>query len=106
MRSLETNHERDRMVHALGSIRALIAERYPDAQFSLFDGDDPPGLYLMAVVDVEDPDDVVAIYLDRLVTFQVDDGLPIYVLSVRPRVLEIATFEHAPHVDRPMVSAG
>ena len=71
----------------------------------MFEGDDPPGLCLRAVVDVEDPDDVVAIYLDRLVTYQADDGLSIYVLTVRPRLQQSSVLENSRHEDSPFDSA-
>ena len=46
-------------------------------------GDDPDGLYVLATVDVKDTDAVVDVYIDRLLTLQIDDGLLIYVVPLR-----------------------
>lgn len=82
-----------RLVSAAAQLRAMIAARYPDATFEVTDGDDPPGLYLVPTVDVDDTDDVTAVIADRLLDLQVDEGLPIYVFPVRPlaRVLAETT---------------
>ena len=52
-------------------------------------GEDPDGLYVSAVVDAEDLDGVVDLFIDRLIELQVDRGLPLYVVPVHP-------FERAP----------
>jgi hypothetical protein len=50
----------------------------------LGEGEDPDGVYLRALVDVDDRDEIVAEFIDRLVEMQVEEGLPIYVLLNRP----------------------
>jgi hypothetical protein len=74
-----------RWEQALDEIQVLIRDRYPTARFNITEGEDPSGLYLVATVDVEDMGEVVEVFLDRLVDFQVDDELPVYVLLARPR---------------------
>jgi hypothetical protein len=39
-----------------------------------------------ATVDVEDTDAVVDVYIDRLVTLQIEEGLPVYVVPLRPQL--------------------
>lgn len=75
---------------ALAELRALIQQRYPSARFRVGLGDDPEGIYLTATVDVEDPEDVVDVFIDRLLELQIEEHLPVYVVPVRPpeRVLE------------------
>jgi hypothetical protein len=73
----------EQIEEALQTLRDLIAADYPDAVFSVFEHDDPPGTYLRAVVDVEDTDEVRDSYQDCLLDMQVDEGLPVYV-AVRP----------------------
>lgn len=68
-----------RLQAALAELRTLIAARYPDACFSTYRGEDPDGIYLKAIVDVEDLDDVTDLFMDRLVELQVEGGLPVYV---------------------------
>jgi len=63
-----------------GSIRAV----HPRASFALASGEDPDGLYVSAVVEIDDLDTVVDLFVDRLVELQVEAGLPLYVVPVRP----------------------
>jgi hypothetical protein len=53
-------------------------------------GEDPEGLYVLATVDVDDTDAVVDVYIDRLLTLQIDDGLPIYVVPLRLHPQKVA----------------
>lgn len=72
------------VVAALAELQALITARYPSAVFSVARGEDPDGVYLTATVDVEDTDEVVDTFIDRMVTMQIEEGLPVYVLPIRP----------------------
>jgi hypothetical protein len=69
---------------ALDELRALIRAHYPTAAFTVAQGDDPEGIYLTVEVDVVDIDEVVDVFVARLVDMQVDEGLPIYVVPVEP----------------------
>ena len=69
---------------ALDEIRSLIASRFPQATFEVQKGYEPAGIYLVAVVDVEDLDEVRDVFMSRLVDMQVDDRIPIYVRVRRP----------------------
>jgi hypothetical protein len=71
------------MQAAMVALQALIQQAYPAASFAVVPGDDPDGLYVLATVDVKDTDAVVDVYIDRLLTLQIDDGLPIYVVPLR-----------------------
>src|SRR5437762_14144811 len=78
-----------RLMASAYELRNAIAACYPDATFEITQGDDPPGLYLVPTVDVDDTDDVVQVVAERLLTLQIDDELPIYVFPVRPLSREI-----------------
>lgn len=80
----EQAHEPPRLEAALGELEALIGARYPSATFAITDGDDPRGTYLLATVDVEDTDEVVDVFVERLMQLQIDEGLPLYVIPIRP----------------------
>ena len=80
----QSSQDDPRVEAALDELQALIQHRYPDATFTISEGEDPDGIYLRATVDVEDIDDVVAVFIDRLVPLQVEDALPVYVLALRP----------------------
>ena len=73
-----------RIGHAITELKGLIGRQYPNAIFAVRAGEDPEGVYLVATVDVEDMGEVVDVFLNRLVDFQVDEELPVYVLAVRP----------------------
>lgn len=72
------------MAAALDELRELIAAHYPQGSFVIEEGDDPKGISLVATVDVEDTDEVVDLYGDRIIELQVDAGLPVYVAALRP----------------------
>jgi hypothetical protein len=42
------------------------------------------GTYLIVRIDVEDPDEVVDVYAEKLLSLQVDEELPLYIIPVRP----------------------
>lgn len=73
-----------RMNAAIEEIEQLILRRYPEATFDIGEGEDPAGIHLIVTVDLEDLGEVSDLYLDRLVDMQVDEGLPLYVIAVRP----------------------
>jgi hypothetical protein len=67
---------------AIDEISRLIVARFPDATFSVGLGEDPDGVYLRPVIDLENRWDVIDTYIARLTDLQ-DDGLPFYVVPVR-----------------------
>ena len=73
-----------RIATALHELQTLINERYPAAHVDVFQGEDPAGVYLRATVDVEDTDEVLDVVLDRLYDFQVEQGLPVHVVTTIP----------------------
>ena len=73
-----------RIQAAVAELQDLIRARYPEATFSVGYGEDPDGVYVRTTVDVDDRNDVVDLFIDRLVSMQVDEGLPVYVIPVRP----------------------
>jgi hypothetical protein len=69
---------------AIRELQALIRLHSPAATLTIAPGEDPEGVYLTATVDVDDTDEVVDPFLDRLIDSQVEDGLHLYVIPVRP----------------------
>ncbi|HET8521770.1 MAG TPA: hypothetical protein VFL82_00975 [Thermomicrobiales bacterium] len=80
-REFETD---SRMRSAIEELQMLIRQDSPEAVFTVGTGEDPDGVYLRAVVDVEDRGEVIDVVIDRLVSLQVEDGLPIYITIARP----------------------
>jgi hypothetical protein len=71
------------MRRAIGELKEMILERYPDATFELDVGSDPEYIYLLAVVDTEH-DDVMDLVGDRVLEMDVEEDLPILVMPERP----------------------
>lgn len=55
-----------RLSEAVIELRSLILNRWPSATFEIAHADDPGGLYLTPVVDVEDTEEVFDLVVDRL----------------------------------------
>src|SRR5438128_1331854 len=82
---MRPEHEHNpQMTGAVEDLKRRLQERFPDATFAVSPGQDPDGLYLSPIVDVEDTDEVLDVVLDRLLEIQVDDGLPLYVVPLLP----------------------
>ena len=84
MERVHRRGRKQRSLDALTEMQAMIGERYPEATFTIVQGDDPPGLYLRPVVDVEDVVEVIDVVRDRLYEYQVEQRLPVYVFPTRP----------------------
>ena len=78
-----------RLQRAVDELQHLIRQVDPLATFQVVPGEDPAGTYVLATVDVEDTELVMDAYMDRLLTLQIDEGLPIYVLPLHPRSQDV-----------------
>lgn len=77
---------------AVIELQHLIKAHYPSVVFEVGPGgDDADGTYITAIVDVDDPDEVMDLVIDRLLMFQVEERLSIQVVPIRTpeRVAEI-----------------
>ena len=75
---------------AVDELQHLIRRVDPLATFQVVPGDDPTGTYVLATVNVEDTELVMDAYMDRLLTLQIDEGLPLYV----PRENTVLHYKH------------
>ncbi len=73
-----------RLQGVVEELQGLIRRVDPTATFQVVPGDDPTGTYVIATVDVEDTETVIDAYIDRLLDLQIDEGLPVYVVPLRP----------------------
>lgn len=69
---------------AVAELVGIIRNSYPDAHFDVGIGHEPLGVYITATVDVEDTDEVRNLFLDRIMELQVDERIPVYVLTESP----------------------
>ena len=72
-----------RLKAAVDELQGLILSHFPSTTFTVGEYECPDSVYMRAIVDVDDTDEVTEVFIDRLVDLQVDDGLSIYVVPVR-----------------------
>jgi|SRR3954465_15283486 len=83
------NHEQlqvadARMTQALNELADLVRQTYPAATFQVSPADDDPSIvHLVTRVDVDDPEEVARLVMDRMLEMQIDEGLPIYLIPLR-----------------------
>jgi hypothetical protein len=82
-----------RIQSALSELQGMIQKRWLTASFSISRGEDPKGIYLDATVDLDDPDEVMDLVVDRLLELQVDEALPVHVIPLRTRERLAALWE-------------
>ncbi len=82
-----------RIQSALAQLKCMIRDRYPTATFDVFYRDDPEGVRLRATVDIEDTDEVMDLIIDTLYEIQVEQELPVYVVTAQP--LQRVAAQHA-----------
>jgi hypothetical protein len=71
-------------LEASTELESLIRKAYPDASVSRLWLDDPEGMHLRVVVAADDPEDVFNLVCDRLLRFQIEEELPLYLVPLRP----------------------
>ena len=72
-----------RMEEVIAEMKERILSRFPTTTFEMYQGEDPVGIYLAAIVDTEDLEDVNQLFSSRIVDIQIDEGIPLYVITER-----------------------
>jgi hypothetical protein len=68
---------------AIRELTSLIRRRYPTATFDVApDLDDPDITILWATVDVDDPDQVFDLVIERELGWQIEEDVPVYVVPI------------------------
>jgi hypothetical protein len=74
----------ERTQQAVDELKDTITQHYPTATFELARAmDDPQCIHLFTVVDVDDPDEVGDLVIERIVALQADEQIPIHVIPLR-----------------------
>ena|SRR5579883_3006592 len=91
-----------RIQSALAELRGMILRGFPDAEIEVRRGEDPDGIYMWVTVDLDDPEPVLDLVLERLQDMRVEEGLPIHVvpLTTPKRSRRIYLEEHPEYVPR------
>ncbi len=66
----------------IAEMQTLIKSAYPEATFATESGEDPEGVHLLARVDADDLDEVMDVFIDRLIDLQIEQGLRLHVIPL------------------------
>src|SRR5437763_3361506 len=69
---------------AIEELKVLIRSKYPEAEFAVYRGEDPVGIFLEATIDVDDTDEAIDLVRDKVLEYQIDRRMPVYVLPLPP----------------------
>lgn len=82
--------------HAVEELTSLISRRYPTASFLIGPGEDDPTItHITAIIDIDDPDEVLDLVIDRELALQIDEGIPVYVIPIQPPDRSLAAMRRA-----------
>jgi hypothetical protein len=74
----------EKTTQAVAELKGMITTNYPSATFAVAPGiDEPHSINVLATVDVDDPDEVTDLTIERELQLQIDEGLPVYVIPLR-----------------------
>ncbi len=74
----------ERCKAAVQELSALVRQHYPSASVRVGPAEEDPHVtHLTAMVDTDDPDEVTDLVLDRMLAFQWDEQIPVYVIPIR-----------------------
>ncbi len=89
LRTLEPRRQQ-----AVAELTNLIRNQYPSAACRIEPGiDEPQSTHITVVVDLDDPDEVMDLIIDRLIELQVEQNIPISVIPTRSPE-RVALLEH------------
>jgi hypothetical protein len=74
----------ERSQQAIEELEQTIAAKFPSTTFVLARSpEDLASIHLLAIVDVDDPDEVGDLVVERVVALNVDEGIPLHVIPLR-----------------------
>lgn len=74
----------ERTQQAIAELEHTIAAQFPTTTFVLSRSpEDPASIHLLAIADVDDPDEVGDLVVERVVALHVDEGIPLHVIPLR-----------------------
>lgn len=77
-------HPDARTQAAIDELTALVRDRYPRASFAVGPSEEDPAVtHIIATVDLDDPDEVVDLVIDRMLELQIEEGLSVHLIPVR-----------------------
>lgn len=74
----------EQIQRAISELQETILQQYPATTFEIGrDPDEPGSINMFAIVDVDDPDVVGDLVIDRVLELTVEEGIPVHVVPVR-----------------------
>lgn len=81
-----------RRQQAVTELTEMVKQHYPTASFVIGPGEDnPEATHIIATVDVDDPDEVTDLVIERELELQIDEGIPVYVIPIQTPERALAT---------------
>ncbi len=90
-----------RRQQAVQELTQLVQAHFPLTDVMVVPGDDnPKATHVFATVDIDDPDEVADLVMERMLELQLDEGIPVYLIPIRTpeRVAALAKRRRAKHV--------
>ena len=67
---------------AIDEVQATIKAAYPEVEFTIHREEDPAGIYIDAYTETDDGFRILDLVSDRLVDFQIEEGIGLHVIPV------------------------
>ena len=102
MGELEMNGEEEpvldaKLSRAIEELKGLVCEHFPGTTFAVGSApDEPESILLWATVDVDDPDEVSDLVLERMLEMQLDEHIPTYLVPIQTPERILASMEAQP----------
>lgn len=89
----------ERIDEAIADMERLILQHYPAATFRVENGiDEPEAIHLVAIIDFEDTFDVLDLVSETMMEIQIERGIPLFVIPMRPHERTLAMLAAPDHV--------
>ncbi|MGI8968819.1 MAG: hypothetical protein ACR2GA_06920 [Chloroflexota bacterium] len=82
---------------AVEELTKLVGAHFSLRDVAVVPGEDnPDATHVIATVDIDDPDEVADLVMERMLEIQLDEGIPVYVIPIRTpeRVTKLLQQQH------------
>jgi hypothetical protein len=73
-----------RRQQAVMELTEMVKQHYPTASFEIGPSEEDPDVtHITASVDIDDPEEVTDLTIERELELQIEEGIPVYVIPIR-----------------------
>jgi hypothetical protein len=73
-----------RRQQAVVELTEMVTQRYPTASFEIGPSEEDPDVtHITASVDIDDPEEVTDLTIERELELQIEEGIPVYLIPIR-----------------------